>query len=129
MVRQLLWFVGIYLGACAFALVMRDLHRRWRLWVVAVLVALACIVDVVRFGGGPELVGNLNSALVWLAVVLRPLMARVLGRPRVWRAVVIAGPFAMTAFLWHRTALMAVLLAALLLRTTRPSQDRATTTA
>lgn len=183
MVPQLLWFVGIYLGACAFAPVMRDLHRRWGLRVVGVLVALACIVDVVRFGGGPELVGNLNFALVWLAlhqlgfawrdgllttgrgwvmavvgfgamglaitfgpyptsmvglpgeavsnmapptaallaqgvgmcglaVVLRPLMARVLGRPRVWRAVVMAGPFAMTAFLWHLTALMAVLLAA-----------------
>ncbi|MGO4596819.1 acyltransferase family protein [Terrabacter sp. 2RAF25] len=181
MVPQLLWFVGIYLGACAFAPLMRDLHRRWGLGVVLALVALACLVDVVRFGGGPELVGNLNFALVWLAlhqlgfawrdgllttargwlmvvvgfgamglavawgpypvsmvglpgeavsnmapptaallaqgigicglaVVLRPAMARVLARPRVWRVVVSAAPFAMTAFLWHLTALMAVLL-------------------
>lgn len=181
MVPQLLWFVGIYLGACAFAPLMRDLHRRWGLRVVGVLVALAVAVDVVRFGGGPALVGNLNFAIVWLAlhqlgfawrdgllttargwamtvsgfgamglavalgpypvsmvglpgeavsnmapptaallaqgmgicglaVVLRPVMARVLARPRVWRAVVVAGPFAMTAFLWHLTALMAALL-------------------
>ena len=182
MVPQLLWFVGIYLGACAFAPLMRDLHRRWGLGVVVVLVTLACAVDVVRFGGGPELVGNLNFAFVWLAlhqlgfawrdgmlttargwgmavvgfgamglavslgpyptsmvglpgeavsnmapptaallaqglgicglaVVLRPAMARVLARPRVWRPVVLVGPFAMTAFLWHLTALMTVLLA------------------
>lgn len=182
MVPQLLWFVGIYLGACAFAPLMRRLHRRWGLGVVVLLVALAVAVDVVRFGGGPELVGNLNFALVWLAlhqlgflwrdgllttgrgwgmvaagfgamglavtlgpyptsmvglpgeavsnmapptaallaqgigicgvaVVVRPVMARVLSRPRVWRVVVVAGPFAMTAFLWHLTALMTVLLA------------------
>jgi fucose 4-O-acetylase-like acetyltransferase len=181
MVPQLLWFVGIYLGACAFAPLMRNLHRRWGLRVVVVLVALACLVDAVRFGGGPELVGNLNFALVWLAlhqlgfawrdgllttgrgwvmavvgfaamglaitvgpyptsmvglpgeavsnmapptaallaqgigicglaVVVRPVMTRVLARPRAWRVVGLAGPFAMTAFLWHLTALMTVLL-------------------
>jgi hypothetical protein len=162
---------------------MRDLHQRWGLRVVAVLVALAVAVDVVRFGGGPPLVGNLNFAAVWLAlhqlgfawrdglltvargwvmtaagfgvmgfaiwlwpypvsmvglpgeavsnmapptaallaqgvgicglaVVLRPVMGRVLARPRTWRAVVTVGPFAMTAFLWHLTALMVVLLLA-----------------
>jgi hypothetical protein len=182
-VPQLLWFVGIYLGACAFAPLMRDLHQRWGLRVVAVLVALAVAVDVVRFGGGPPLVGNLNFGAVWLAlhqlgfawrdglltvargwvmtaagfgvmgfaiwlwpypvsmvglpgeavsnmapptaallaqgvgicglaVVLRPVMGRVLARPRTWRAVVTVGPFAMTAFLWHLTALMVVLLLA-----------------
>ena len=181
MVPQLLWFVGIYLGACAFAPLMRHLHERFGLRVVGVLVVLAVIVDVVRFGGGPGLVGNLNFALVWLAlhqlgfawrdglltssrgwlmavvgygamalavsfgpypvsmvglpgeavsnmapptaallaqgigicglaVVLRPVMARVLARPRVWRVVVAVAPFAMTAFLWHLTALMTVLL-------------------
>ena len=183
MVPQLLWFVGIYLGACAFAPLMRDLHCRWGLRVVVTLIALAVVVDVVRFNGGPELVGNLNFALVWLAlhqlgfawrdgllttgrgwamavlgygamllavtvgpyptsmvglpgeevsnmapptaallaqgigicglaVVLRPVMTRVLGRARVWAAVVVASPYAMTAFLWHLTALMAVLVTA-----------------
>ena len=181
MVPQLLWFVGIYLGACAFAPLMRDLHRRWGLRVVVALVMLAVVVDVVRFNGGPALVGNLNFALVWLAlhqlgfawrdgllmsrrgwlmavagygamivavtvgpyptsmvglpgeeisnmapptaallaqgigicglaVVLRPVMTRVLSRARVWAAVVLLSPFAMTAFLWHLTALMTVLV-------------------
>ena len=192
MVPQLLWFVGIYLGACAFAPLMRDLHRRWGLVVVVALVVLACVVDVVRFGGGPELVGNLNFVLVWLAlhqlgfawrdgllttargwamallgfgamglavafgpyptsmvglpgeavsnmapptaallaqgigicglaVVLRPGMARVLARPRVWRSVVLAGRVAMTAFLWHLTALMTVLVALRALGVVQPS--------
>ncbi|WP_404390961.1 acyltransferase [Humibacillus xanthopallidus] len=183
MVPQLLWFVGIYLGACAFAPLMRDLHRRWGLRVVVALVAMAVVVDVIRFNGGPELLGNLNFALVWLAlhqlgfawhdgllttrrgwamaaagygamlvavtvgpyptsmvglpgeqvsnmapptaallaqgigicglaVVLRPVMRRVLSRSRVWATVVVASPFAMTAFLWHLTALMAVLVTA-----------------
>ncbi|MBC9819778.1 acyltransferase [Terrabacter sp. MAHUQ-38] len=181
MVPQLLWFVGIYLGACALAPLMRELHLRWGRRVVVALVSLAVVVDVVRFGGGPSLVGNLNFAFVWLAlhqlgfawrdgllttargwlmvivgfgamglavalgpypvsmvglpgeavsnmapptaallmqgfgicglaVVLRPVMGRVLARPRVWGAVAMACPYAMTAFLWHLTSLMAVLL-------------------
>ncbi|HET8986980.1 MAG TPA: acyltransferase [Humibacillus sp.] len=191
MVPQLLWFVGIYLGACAFAPLMRNLHERWGLRVVAALVALAVAVDVVRFNGGPELVGNLNFAFVWLAlhqlgfawrdgllttprgwamavagygamllavtvgpyptsmvglpgedisnmapptaallaqgigicglaVVLRPLMTRVLSRARVWAAVVVVSPFAMTAFLWHLTALMTVLVSARALGVDQP---------
>ncbi|MGO4663771.1 acyltransferase [Terrabacter sp. 2TAF16] len=56
-----------------------------------------------------------------LAVVLRPVMARVLARPRVWRSVVLGGPFAMTAFLWHLTALMTILLALRALGVVQPS--------
>lgn len=181
MVPQLLWFVGIYLGVCACAPGMRRLHHRWGLTVPFALVGLAAIVDVTRFGGGPELVGNLNFAVVWLAlhqlgfawrdglltprvgrcmvaagfggmlvavvagpypvsmvglpgetvsnmapptaallaqgigicglaVVVRERMSRLLARPRAWKAVLTAAPFAMTAFLWHLTALLFVLL-------------------
>lgn len=181
-VPQLLWFIGIYLGACAFAPAMRRWHQRWGMWAFAALVVGAGVVDLVRFNGGPGLVGNLNFALVWLAmhqlgfawrdglltsrvgwlmfaggyavmlacvtvgpyptsmvglpgetvsnmapptfallaqgvgisglaVVLRPAMGRALARPRAWKAVVVVAPFAMTAFLWHLTALMLVLLA------------------
>jgi fucose 4-O-acetylase-like acetyltransferase len=177
MVPQLLWFVGIYLGVAALAPAMWRLHRRWGLWAVVALAAGACLVDAVRFGGGPAAVGNLNFALVWLALhqvgfswrdgrltttvgaaiavggavglvlavtagpypvsmvglpgadvsnmspptvallaqgfmiigvaaLARGPMARVLDRPRVWAAVVGAGRFAMTAFLWHLTALL-----------------------
>ncbi|MEO7448497.1 MAG: acyltransferase [Humibacillus sp.] len=181
MVPQLLWFVGIYLGVSACAPVMRRLHRRWGAGVLVVLVALAVAVDVVRFTGGPSVVGTLNFALVWLtlhqlgflwydgrltprvglvgavlglasmallvrfgpypvsmvglpgesvsnmapptvallaqgigvcglAALVRPAMTRLLAAPRVWTAVVLVSPFAMTAFLWHLTALMAVLV-------------------
>ncbi len=181
MVPQLLWFIGIYLGVCAFAPAMRRLHQNIGPYAVVLLVVAAVVVDVVRFNG-VDLVGNLNFALVWLAVhqlgfawrdglltprvgaamfiggfavlglaitigpyptsmvgmpgeaisnmapptvallaqgigicglavVLRPVMARVLARPRAWASVVLAGPFAMTAFLWHLTGLMLVLLA------------------
>ncbi len=182
MVPQLLWFVGIYLGIAAFAPAMYRAHQRWGLWAALALVGAAVVVDAVRFGAGLGILGNLNFALVWLAVhqfgfawrdgsltprvagllagvgaagllaavtfgpyptsmvglpgdeisnmapptaallaqglaligvaaLARPLMARVLGRPRTWRLVVTAGAFAMTAFLWHLTALLATLLA------------------
>lgn len=190
MVPQLLWFIGIYLGVCACAPVMRRLHQRHGLLVVAVLIALAGLVDLVRFNG-VEVVGNLNFAFVWLAlhqlgfawrdgllttrvgwamfvagftvmglaitlgpyptsmvglpgetvsnmappsfallaqgvgiiglaVVLRPAMAGVLARPRPWKGVLLGGPYAMTAFLWHLTALMLVLLAIRALGITQP---------
>jgi hypothetical protein len=181
-VPQLLWFIGMYLGVCAFAPLMRRLHQRWGLWAFVGLVVAAGLVDLVRFGGGSGPLGNLNFAFVWLAmhqlgfawrdglltmragwlmflggyavmlacvtlgpyptsmvglpgdtvsnmapptfallgqgigisglaVLLRPVMGRVLARPRAWKSVVTAAPFAMTAFLWHLTALMLVLLA------------------
>lgn len=180
-VPQLLWFVGIYLGACAFAPLMRSFHERWGPYAAGLLVGLAVLVDVARFTAA-ELVGNLNFVFVWLAfhqlgflwrdgrltrragwtmvvggygamliaitvgpyptsmvglpgepisnmapptvallaqgvgicglaVLVRPTMNRVLSRPRAWLAVVRAAPFAMTAFLWHLTGLMVVLLA------------------
>ena len=65
-VPQLLWFVGIYLGACAFAPLMRALHERWGPYAAGLLVGLALLVDVVRFTT-TELVGNLNFVFVWLA--------------------------------------------------------------
>lgn len=179
-VPQLLWFIGMYLGVCAFAPLMLGLHRSRGLWGFAGLALAAGFVDVVRFGGDVGLVGNLNFALVWLAlhqlgfawrdgqltarrgwlmfiggyavmlacvvigpyptsmvglpgeavsnmapptfallaqgvgicglaVVLRPVMTRVLARPRAFGLVVGAGAFAMTVFLWHLTALMLVL--------------------
>lgn len=48
--------------------------------------------------------------LCGVAVLLRGPMARVLARPRAWRAVVVAGSVSMTVFLWHLTALMSVML-------------------
>jgi len=178
---QLLWFVGVYLGVAALAPAMHAWHRRSPAVAVAVLVAGACVVDLVRFWTDQTLVGTLNFALVWLAlhqlgycwkdglltprvawtmvahgslglvvavtfgpypvsmvgvpgeaisnmapptvallcqgiaicgaaVLLRGPMAKVLARQRVWQAVVVASAMAMSAFLWHLTALMMVML-------------------
>jgi fucose 4-O-acetylase-like acetyltransferase len=69
MVPQLLWFVAIYLGVCACAPAMRRLHKRIGLYATVLLVLAAVLVDVVRFAVPPlSLVGDLNFALVWLAL-------------------------------------------------------------
>ncbi|MFZ1286590.1 MAG: acyltransferase family protein [Candidatus Phosphoribacter sp.] len=183
MVPQLLWFVGIYLAIAGFAPALYRAHQRFGRWALVALVAAAVLVDVARFAGGVSILGNLNFALVWLALhqcgfgwrdgsltrpvafgllatgaaglmlavivgpypvsmvglpgdeisnmapptaallaqglaligaaaLLRGPMARVLARPRVWHGVLTAGAFAMTAFLWHLTALLFVLLSA-----------------
>ena len=46
-----------------------------------------------------------GTALVGVAVLLRGPVTRALARPRVWTAVLVVGSAAMTAFLWHLTAL------------------------
>jgi hypothetical protein len=51
LVTQPLWFVGIYLGVAVLAPAMFAAHRRWRGWVVAVLVGAAVTVDLLRFAG------------------------------------------------------------------------------
>ncbi|GAA3341486.1 acyltransferase family protein [Amorphoplanes nipponensis] len=56
----------------------------------------------------------LAAHAVWLTglvLALRGPATRLLGRARVWRAVVAANGLAMTAFLWHLTAAFAVLVA------------------
>lgn len=190
-VPQLLWFIGMYLGVCAFAPLMLRAHRRWGSGVFVGLALAAAAVDAVRFGADMGLAGNLNFAFVWLAlhqlgfawregrlgprvgwlmlvlgyaamlacvvlgpyptsmvglpgesvsnmapptfallaqgvgisglaVVLRPAMSRVLARPRAYGMVVAAGRFTMTAFLWHLTALMLVLLTVRVLGIVQP---------
>jgi len=59
-------------------------------------------------------------AIIGVAVLVREPMNRVLHRPRVWKLVVTAGTFAMTAFLWHLTAVLITLLTARLLGVTLP---------
>lgn len=180
---QLLWFIGIYLIAAAFAPALLAAHERAPLLSLAALVGAAVAVDVLRLAGGVDGVKSLNFALVWLAihqlgfhyadgvadrvgprrlggtmlglgaVVLLALVTRgpygwsmvsyegeplsnlapptvallafgcaqagaalllsgparrLLARRRVWTAVVAGGAVAMTAFLWHFSALVAV---------------------
>ena len=125
-------------GTLNFALVWLALHQLGYCWkdglltrrvaVVMVVGGLAGLVAAVTVGPYPvsmvgvpgEAISNMAPPTVALlcqgiaicgaAVLLRGPMTTVLARPRVWRVVVVAGATAMTAFLWHLTALMLVML-------------------
>jgi len=180
---QLLWFIGIYLIAAAFAPALLRAHERWGAWALAALVIAAAAVDALRISGTADGVKWLNFAFVWLAIhqlgffyadglhervgsrrlggallaagvgvivllttlgpygismvsyegeelsnlapptvvllafgfaqagvalLARDWATRRLQRPRAWRAVIVGGSMAMTAFLWHFTALVSV---------------------
>ncbi|HET8525144.1 MAG TPA: acyltransferase [Actinomycetota bacterium] len=61
-----LWFLGFYLIVVCIAPATIWLHRRFRWWVPAVMVAGAIGVDVIGFGAGLHPVRYLNVALVLL---------------------------------------------------------------
>lgn len=65
---QPLWFLGVYLVVVALVPAMVRLHRRFRLWVPAVLAAAAAAVDAVSLAAGIHQVGYLNLLLVWVLV-------------------------------------------------------------
>lgn len=65
-VTQPLWFIGIYLIVTAMAPPMRWLHNRFGVGVPLVLIAAACVVDLLRFAGGIGGIGYFNFAFVWL---------------------------------------------------------------
>jgi hypothetical protein len=180
---QLLWFIGIYLIAAAFAPALLNAHDRWGVWTLAALFAAVIAVDVIRLAGGVDGIKWLNFAFVWLAIhqlgffyadglhervgprrlgalmfaagtaafvllvtvgpygismvsysgeklsnltpptaallafavaqvglalLVRDWATRRLQNPRAWKAVIVAGSMAMTAFLWHFTALVGI---------------------
>lgn len=184
---QLLWFIGIYLIAAAFAPALLRAHERFGWRALAALVIASALVDTLRLAAGIDGVKWLNFAFVWLALhqlgffyadgvagpvseprrgrrlggtmlvvgaatiaalatfgpygvamvsydgeklsnlapptlsllafgvaqagallVVRPPVARWLLRRGPWRAVIVGGAVAMTAFLWHFTALIGV---------------------
>ena len=180
---QLLWFIGIYLLAAAFAPLTLKAHEKWGVWALVALVAAVVLVDVLRLAVGVPGVMWLNFAFVWLAVhqlgyfyadgvadrvgslrlgavmasagaaalalltwlgpygvamvsyngeklsnlapptvalmvfgftqagvllMLRAPLTRWLQKPRPWKAVIVGGAVAMTAFLWHFTALIVI---------------------
>lgn len=63
-----LWFLASYMLVQALAPVLIDWHERRPKTTLAVLVALACLTDLVRILVGEPLVGLPNVAFVWLAV-------------------------------------------------------------
>lgn len=60
------WFLAVYVFVVALAPFMLALHERYAVRVPIALVAGAVAVDVLRIGGGMELIGYLNFAFVWL---------------------------------------------------------------
>jgi hypothetical protein len=61
-----LWFLAVYLVVVCIAPWMVDLHRRFRWWVPAVMVAGACVADVIGFAVGISPVRWANVAFVLL---------------------------------------------------------------
>jgi hypothetical protein len=123
------WMVP-YLFGIAWA---RGAFRGWKVPALMLAGGVAATAALVVWGGYPaSMVGvngarisNLNPptlavvtfgvAQVGLALLLRPLLARWMRRPVAWAAVAMANLSAMTLFLWHQTAFLAVTMGGLLI--------------
>lgn len=132
------WTDQTLVGTLNFALVWLALHQLGYCWKDGLLTprvawtmlsygAMGLVVAVtagtypVSMVGVPgEAISNMAPPTVALlcqgiaicgaAVLLRGPMTKVLAHQRVWKAVVVAGSMAMSAFLWHLSALMMVML-------------------
>jgi hypothetical protein len=123
------WMVPYLLGI-AWA---RGAFRGWKVPAAMLAGGVAATAALVLWAGYPaSMVGvngarisNLNPptlavvtfgiAQVGLALLLRPLLARWMRRPVAWAAVAMANLSAMTLFLWHQTAFLAVTMGGLLI--------------
>ena len=119
------WLVPYLLGI-AWA---RGALRGWKVPAVMLAAGAAGTAVLVRWAGYPaSMVGvngaaisNLNPptlaavtfgvAQVGLALLLRPWLARLMRRPLAWAAVALVNLSAMTLFLWHQSAFLAVTMA------------------
>jgi fucose 4-O-acetylase-like acetyltransferase len=66
LITRPLWFLGVYLIVVALAPVMLSVHNRLGLLVPVAMVALAALVDWLRFGADLPGVGYVNYPVVWL---------------------------------------------------------------
>jgi len=119
------WLVPYLLGM-AWA---RGSFRGWRVPAAMLAGGAAATAALVTWAGYPasmvgvngERISNLNPptlaavtfgiAQVGLVLLLRPALARLMRRPVAWAAVALANLSAMTLFLWHQSAFLAVSLA------------------
>ncbi len=119
------WMVPYLLGI-AWA---RGSFRGWKVPAVMLAAGAGATAALIAWAGYPaSMVGvngarisNLNPptlaavtfgvAQVGLALLLRPWLARLMRRPVVWAAVALANLSAMTLFLWHQSAFLAVIMA------------------
>src|SRR5262249_27184362 len=123
------WMVPYLLGI-AWA---RGAFRGWKapaLMLAGGVAATAALVVWARYparmvGVNGRRISNLNPptlaavtfgiAQAGLALLLRPLLARWMRRPVAWAAVAVVNLSAMTLFLWHQTAFLAVTMGGLLI--------------
>jgi fucose 4-O-acetylase-like acetyltransferase len=123
------WMIPYLLGI-AWA---RGAFRGWKVPAAMLAGGVAATAALVMWAGYPaSMVGvngarisNLNPptlavvtfgmAQVGLALLLRPLLARWMRRPVAWAVVAMANLSAMTLFLWHQTAFLAVTMGGLLI--------------
>jgi hypothetical protein len=119
------WLVPYLLGI-AWA---RGSFRGWKVPAVMLTAGTGATAALIAWAGYPaSMVGvngarisNLNPptlaavtfgvAQVGLALLLRPWLARLMRRPLAWAAVALANLSAMTLFLWHQSAFLAVTMA------------------
>ncbi len=140
------WLVPYLLGV-AWA---RGSFRGWKVPALLLAGGVAATAALVTWAGYPaSMVGvngahisNLNPptlaavtfgvAQVGLVLLLRPALARLMRRPLAWAAIALANLSAMTLFLWHQSAFLAVNLAGSLIglaaraahRPVQPALDR-----
>jgi hypothetical protein len=116
------WLVPYLLGI-AWA---RGSFRGWKVPAALLAGGAAATAALVTWAGYPasmvgvngERISNLNPptlaavtfgiAQVGLVLLLRPALARLMRRPLAWAAVALANLSAMTLFLWHQSAFLAV---------------------
>jgi hypothetical protein len=119
------WLVPYLLGI-AWA---RGSFRGWKVPAAMLAAGTGATAALIAWAGYPaSMVGvngarisNLNPptlaavtfgvAQVGLALLLRPWLARLMRRPLAWAAVALANLSAMTLFLWHQSAFLAVTMA------------------
>ena len=119
------WLVPYLLGM-AWA---RGSFRGWKVPAALLAGGVAATAALVTWAGYPasmvgvngERISNLNPptlaavtfgvAQVGLVLLLRPALARLMRRPLAWAAIALANLSAMTLFLWHQSAFLAVNLA------------------
>ncbi|MBI0294626.1 acyltransferase [Streptomyces sp. PRKS01-29] len=61
-----LWFLAVYLAVVALTPAMLAAHRRWSLFVPAILTVVAAGFDALRLGTGVGYLGAANFLIVWL---------------------------------------------------------------
>jgi hypothetical protein len=123
------WMVPYLLGI-AWA---RGAFRGWKAPALMLADGVAATAALVVWGGYPASMVGVNGARIsnlnpptlavvtfgiaqaGLALLARPLLARWMRRPVAWAAVATANLSAMTLFLWHQTAFLAVTMGGLLI--------------